>query len=260
MAIDIDHGKRAEEALQQSKELLAESERLAATGRMAARVAHEINNPLAGIANSFQLVKRAVPKDHQHYEFTTLIEKEIDRIGRIVLQMFELYRPGQETIRDVSIQATIEEVIAMLEPSRRKHEVRVETCVDASDTTFRIPEGSLRQILFNLVENAIEASPPGGVVKITGTTVENEQGAVEEGKGTVARIAVTDQGAGIPEEARNRIFEPFFTTKRYSHSGGVGLGLSISRGIADSLGGSLDFESSPGKATTFRVILPSASP
>jgi PAS domain S-box-containing protein len=247
---DVTDRKRAEEALRESEKRRVEAEKLAAAGRLAARVAHEINNPLAGIMNCFQLVKAAVPRDHRHYRFTEIIEKEIDRIGRIVRQMFRLHRPEQETIRDVCIAETIEEVMAILEPNCRERRVRVETSADPPDITIKIPEGSLRQILYNLVANAIEASRPDGVIKIAATAVEADD-AVE--------ITVTDRGCGIPNEVHDRVFEPFFTTKENGTSGGLGLGLSISKGIVDSLQGSLDFQTEHGSGTTFRVVLPSAT-
>jgi hypothetical protein len=213
-------------------------------------VAHEINNPLAGIMNSFQLVKAAVPEGHRHYRFAEIIEREIERIGRIVRQMFQLHRLDQETIRDVRVVDTLNDVAAILEPNCRERRVRVETRADPPDIVVKVPEGSLRQVLYNLAVNAIEASPPGGVVRMAAS------GAETEGE---VRITVTDQGEGIPAQVQDRVFEPFFTTKEGGASVGLGLGLSISKGIVDSIQGTLDFEHQPGRGTTFRVVLPSAT-
>jgi len=246
---DISDRKRTEEALRESEKRRAGAEKLAATGRLAARVAHEINNPLAGIANCFRLVKAAVPPDHRHYKFTEIIEKEIDRIGRIVRQMFQVHRPDQETVRDVRVAETIGEVVAILEPNCRERRVRVETHADPAEMTIKIPEGSLRQILYNLLANAIEASPPDGVVRVAASAAEADD---------TIQITVADQGGGIPQAVQDRIFEPFFTTKESDTSGGLGLGLPISKGIVDSLRGSLDFQTEPG-GTTFRLVLPAAT-
>ncbi len=247
---DVTDRKRAEQALRESERLRVEAEKLAAAGRLAARVAHEINNPLAGIMNSFQLVKAAVPEGHRHYRFAEIIEREIDRIGRIVRQMFQLHRLDQETIRDVRVVDTLNDVAAILEPNCRESRVRVETRADPPGIVVKVPEGSLRQVLYNLAVNAIEASPPGGVVRMAASAAETE--------GEV-RITVTDQGEGIPAQVQDRIFEPFFTTKEGGASVGLGLGLSISKGIVDSIQGTLDFEHQPGRGTTFRVVLPSAT-
>jgi signal transduction histidine kinase len=241
----VEEKKRAAEQLGLSEKRLAEAEKLAATGRMAASVAHEINNPLAGIKNAFLLIKDAVPKDHPDYQFVGRIEKEIDRIARIVRHMLKLYSPVRGPLSEISIDEVIHDVVFMLQPSYRKHGVTIE--VDAPDPGVgaKLPEGVIRQVLYNLVTNAIEASPQGGEVKITARIVEN-----------TLRITVKDEGCGIPVGVQNRIFEPFFTTKGSATSGGIGLGLGISKRAVEALGGSLEFESIPGKGTVFQVVLP----
>ncbi|MFQ5869931.1 MAG: sensor histidine kinase, partial [Candidatus Zixiibacteriota bacterium] len=235
---DITDRKRAEEALR-------ESEKLAATGGMAAGIAHEINNPLSGIKNSFLLIKDAIPADHAHYEYVGRIEKEIDRIANIVRQMFDLYHKEQESARRFLIDATIGDVVALLEPSCRQHEISVEVDISAASGAVTVPESSLRQVLFNLIQNAVEASPPGGIIKVGAARAEG-----------VLTISISDQGSGIPEEIRPRIFEPFFTAKSDLTTGGLGLGLSVSKRIVEAMAGSLDFETEVGQGSTFRITLP----
>lgn len=246
---EISVRKRAEDELRASERARAEAEKLAATGRIAARVAHEINNPLASIKSGFQLVKSAVPEGHPDLQFAELIEKEIDRIARIVARMYELHRPQQETVCEVRVEQAIDEVVTMMAPIARESQIRIENRTPRPTVIVRIPEGSLRQVLYNLLANAVEASPPGAAVTIAATLADD----------TVA-IAVTDRGSGIAGEHRHRVFEPFFTTKSRETTGGLGLGLSISKGIVEALGGSLDFESEPGQGTVFRVILPTQPP
>lgn len=259
---DITERKRAEEALRCYNEELenqvkirtkrirelewkrAETEKFAATGRMAARIAHEINNPLGGIKNSFLLIKDAIPADYPHYKYVGLIEDEIDRIARIVRQMFELYRPGQEPANKFPVDKVIGDVVTLLGSNGRYNGVSIELDISEASVVVDMQESLFRQILYNIILNATEASPPGGLVKVAASVTEN------------LTIAVSDQGCGIPKGVSSQIFEPFFTTKNSSKSGGLGLGLSISQNIVEALGGSIDFESETDCGTVFRIILP----
>ncbi|RKY66383.1 MAG: hypothetical protein DRP97_08175, partial [Candidatus Latescibacterota bacterium] len=231
--------------IQELERQQVENEKLAAAGRMAARIAHEINNPLAGIKNSFLLIKDAISEDYPYYEYVGRIEKEIDRIARIVRQMFDLYRPDREESREFPVDEAIRDVVALLEASRREYKATLEVDTGDASALVVMPEALLRQILYNVLQNAIEASPPGGVVRIAVALAED-----------VLTLTISDQGSGIPEEVGHRIFEPFFTTKSGLTTGGLGLGLSVSKNIVESLGGSLDFESAAGQGTVFNITLP----
>jgi PAS domain S-box-containing protein len=231
--------------IQELERQRVESEKLATTGRMAARIAHEINNPLAGIKNSFLLVKDAIPSTHQHYEYVGRIEREIDRIARIIRQMFDLYRQEQDEVSRFRADDAIHDVIALLEPSFREHSVTCEGDVEKAAIVVALPEGLLRQVLYNIIQNAIEASPAGGVVKVVAIVTDD-----------VMNISIADQGSGISEEARSRIFEPFFTTKSKLTTGGLGLGLSVSKSLVESMRGTLAFETKTGAGTVFRIVLP----
>ena len=233
------------ERIQELERQRGESEKIAATGRMAARIAHEINNPLAGIKNSFLLIKDAVPKDHPDYTFVGRIENEVERIARIVRQMFELYRPDQKSSHEFSINEAIDDVVALLEPSRRVHDVAITVEMPEVPVVVSLPEGSLRQVLFNIFQNAIEASPRGGLIKIAATFTEDG-----------LSISVADYGSGIPDAVGSQVFEPFFTSKGHLPGGGLGLGLSVSKSLVEGMGGSLDFESRDGQGTVFRIVLP----
>jgi len=221
-----------------------ESEKLTAAGRIAARVAHEINNPLAGIKNSFHLIKDAVPVDYPHYHYVGRIEKEIDRIARIVRQMFNLYRQDQEASWEFLVNETISDVVALLETNARQRDVKVQL-VSNLMVAVTLPEGLLRQVLYNIIQNAIEASPDGQAVKIT---TELKDGLLE--------ISVSDRGCGIQKELRSRIFEPFFSTKSGVPRAGLGLGLSVTKSMVDTMGGTLDFTSQVNQGTVFQIMLP----
>jgi PAS domain S-box-containing protein len=222
-----------------------ESEKLAATGRMAAKIAHEINNPLAGIKNSFLLVKDIVEKEHPHYAYVGRIESEIDRIAVVVRRMFDLYSPDRKEPREIAIGDVLRDVVSLLESSSRPSDISLETSVPEAPVIAFIPVGYANQILFNVVSNAIDASEPGGSVSVVLTA---DDGSVT--------ITVTDRGRGIPEEIADRIFEPFFTTKDGAEMRGLGLGLSITKSMVEASGGSISFESVPSEGTVFTVKLP----
>lgn len=236
--IDITERKRLEE-------MLRETEKFAATGQLAARVAHEINNPLGGIKNSFELIKSAIPSDHTYYEYVGRIEKEIGHIARIVRQMFNLYRPDHDSVHEFQVDETVSEVISILEGYSNNQQVSLSGDISRASVRVQMPESLLRQILFNLILNAIEASPPGGVVTVNAVATDDS-----------LYLEISDQGRGIPGDIQSQIFEPFFTTKSIQETGGMGLGLSITRSIVRALKGTIDFESSKDKGTVFRVSIP----
>lgn len=229
--------KRAQDALR-------ESEKLAVIGKLAARVAHEINNPLAAIKGSFRLIKGTIPEGHKHYRFIGLIEKEIDRIAQIIRQMYGLYRTKQEIVLK-SPDECICEVISLLKGSCEKQNITIE--LDKKDYAdgVKLPDGMFKQILYNLIQNAIDVSSAGQVVMITSTIA-----------GDTLTVAVSDRGGGIPEKLRPRIFEPFFSTKNEQERNGLGMGLSVSKNMVEAMGGNLDFETKVGYGTTFRLNIP----
>jgi PAS domain S-box-containing protein len=228
-----------------TQQMLHESEKLAASGRIAARIAHEINNPLAGIKNSFLLIKDAIAPDHPYFSYVARIESEIARIARVVRQMFDLYRPDQTTLREIDLSETIGDVVALLRTIAPERGVSFDVATSQVTGRVRLPEDSIRQVLYNIVINAIEASPVDGKVKI--------QAAIAHGMLTVL---VTDQGPGIPDELRSQVYEPFFTTKAHLATGGLGLGLPISRGIVEAMRGTLEFASGANEGTAVRVRIP----
>jgi two-component system sporulation sensor kinase C len=236
---DVTVRKRAEDVLR-------EVESLTTMGRMAARVAHEINNPLAGIQNAFLLIKDAVPAEHPHRAYVGAVEREISRIASVTRQLYETYRPEQNGTHGTSVTSLVGDAVALLEQLNRASGVRIVVDVAGVPGTVRLPEAILRQALYNLVQNAVEASPPGGVVEVAA--------AVEAG---VFVLKVSDRGPGIPPEIRERVFEPFFTTKSATvRTGGMGLGLSLVGRSVQALGGRVEIQDRPGGGTEFVVRLP----
>ncbi len=248
---DVTDRKRAEEGLRRSEKMQAEAEKLAATGRMAAQIAHEINNPLAGIKNSFRLIKDAIPKDHPDRDMVGRIEREIDRIAHVVRQMYKLHAPRAQTPTDIPVEEAIQDVLLMLEPLRREHEVAVSLAPVRVGLSVRAPQGSLQQVLYNLVANAIEASPRNGAVTVFAQPADENS----------VRISVQDQGPGIPDDLQDRMFEPFFSADTGSRAKeGIGLGLSVVKSIVESLEGNVEVESRLGEGTCFSAYLPSGQP
>ncbi|GEM_PF-1309724 len=237
--------KRAEK-IQELERQRTESEKLTAAGRMAARIAHEINNPLAGIQSSFHLIKDAVPATHRYYHYAGIIDREIDRIANIIRQMFDLYRPEKETVRCFRLEQMIDDIVTLLKASSHERGVTIERDLSQADGVITLSEGMLRQVLYNLLQNAIEASPAGKTIQITAVVAAKH-----------FSIMVADQGHGIPEELRSQIFEPFFTTKNSGRQvGGLGLGLSVTKSIVEAMGGTINFTSQINQGTIFTVALP----
>jgi PAS domain S-box-containing protein len=231
--------RRAEAALQ-------EVSTLTTMGRLAARVAHEINNPLAGIQNAFLLIKDAVPPDHPHKGYVAAIEREIGRIGAVTRQLYETYRPDAESTLEVSVATLIGDAAALLGQLNKRTGVRIETSLTNVPAVVPLPSALLRQIVFNLVQNAIDASPPSGTVSLAATT---DDGSLE--------IRVRDRGPGIPVELRTRIFEPFFSTKdRTMKTGGMGIGLSLVHRSVTAVGGQVLVRDAEDGGAEFVVRLP----
>lgn len=220
-------------------------EKLAALGQLAAGVAHEINNPLAGIRSAFELVKSGTDPQHEHYELLELIDSEIERISDIVHQMYQLYRPLPRSASPFAMDRAVADVMRLL--GRIADDSRVRLVSQLPDHTLPgiLPEGEVKQVLFNLVLNAIQASQPGQAVTI----------ALEEAQDEIL-VRVCDHGVGIAAADLVRIFEPFYSTKEEDSRIGMGLGLSVSSSIMDALGGRMEVVSEPGVGSTFTARFP----
>ncbi|MEO8479200.1 MAG: ATP-binding protein, partial [Gemmatimonadota bacterium] len=222
-----------------------EVEALTSMGRVAARVAHEINNPLAGIRSAFLLIKDAVPEDHPHHRYVGAIEREVDRIATVTRGLYETYRPEREG-STTAVSSVIGDAVALLGEMNRKAQVTIETNLTDIPPVVAIRGALLRQIVYNLVQNAIDASPPGGVVTMSGRM---------NGRGMI--LEVSDQGSGVPIGLRDRVFEPFFTTKgSNAENSGMGLGLSMVSRSVTAAGGTISVGDNAVGGAIFRVVLP----
>ncbi|GJM27209.1 MAG: PAS domain-containing sensor histidine kinase [Phycisphaerae bacterium] len=226
-------------------------EKFAALGQMAAGVAHEVNNPLAGIRNAFALFKSSLSPDDENYELLELIDSEIERISSITHQMYQLYRPSRQPPRQFDLRRTVTNVIVLAEPLARRANVRIKVetgnCIgdeQIGPTEVVLREGELKQILLNVVRNAIQASPDGGDIVIEVSTMQAE-----------ASIRVLDEGEGVSETTFARLFEPFFSTKSGTREG-MGLGLPVSRSLAEAMGGTISIRNSDTKGACVTVTIP----
>lgn len=236
----------------QLQERLIASEGFAASGRLAASVAHEINTPLQSVQTFLELAGLATDADRA--TFLTYAQEETQRMGRIVHQLLDLYRPNATVPGPVAVNNLIERLLLLMNKRLMDRRIKVD-----QDLTPHLPSlwgraDELTQVLLNLMVNAIDAMPNGGTIRIQ--TAVRRPGTRGRGRTTDAAdevlIAIGDTGCGINTELQTRIFEPFVTTKK----DGTGLGLSISMEIVRQHGGSILLDSQPGKGSTFTIILP----
>ena len=240
--VDLTPLKRAEEHARSQ-------DRLAALGRFTSSVAHEIRNPLTGIAAGVQYLARSIADDAPQAENLEFILSEIRRLDSIVQDLFDITHPRQLQARAAPIEDAARRALQSLEAVLAERGVTA--AVEVAPMTPAVPYDSdqIQQVFINLVKNAAEASRPGTTIRIT-VLPDGRRGRRDRGGGVVARVR--DQGCGIDPEHQKTIFEPFFTTK----PGGTGLGLYICHDIVKRHGGTLTVQSEPGRGTTFSLELP----
>src|SRR5438445_469591 len=222
-------------------------EKLAALGQVAAGVAHEINNPLAGIKNTFLLLKDTIAPGHPYSQYVSMIDREIQRISDIVGQMYQLYRPDPAEPRPIDLEAVLRDVSQIMAGLLRQHRLTLRTEVAPDLPQVRLPQRDLIQVLCNLIRNAIEAPRPAGEICLS--VMRDEE---------IVSIVVADHGHGIPAEVLPHIFDPFFTTKMGSTQGGMGLGLSVSRSLIQAMGGRIEVQTAVGRVVTGYPSVPTA--
>jgi PAS domain S-box-containing protein len=242
IAIDITQRKLAEDALRRS-------EKLAAAGRLAASIAHEINNPLEAVTNLLYLLRNHAGVDDSAKEYVLTAESELYRVSHIAKQTLGFYRDSSAP-SPVRVSATAESVLELYGRKLRTKRIKVERDLDTR-AEIRGFSGEIRQVFANLVANAIDAIPEGGTLKIRVAP------GLYWGNGeTGVRITVADSGVGIDAAHRERIFEPFYTTKK---DVGTGLGLWVTRSIIEKHGGKIKVRSSTlaGRTgTLFSIFIP----
>jgi two-component system sensor histidine kinase HydH len=237
-------GGRLEEATQRA----ADAERLAALGRIAAGLAHEIRNPLGSILGSVQLLSSTDGLDEQGQHLCRIVERETARLNDLVEDMLQLARPRAPVLASVDVGRVVRDVIALATQSGRGSDVVVvyQGPSEAESLATQADAGQLRQVVWNLVRNGVQASSPGAKVSV-------RVGAdIALGGTSTLVLEVHDDGPGISTEARARLFDAFFTTR----SSGMGIGLAVVKRIVDEHGWRIEVDSREGRGATFRVRMP----
>jgi signal transduction histidine kinase len=242
---------REAEFRQKIEQQMVSCERLASLGTLAAGVAHEINNPLAIIREATGWMKLLLAKQEaagmmRKEDFEKAlgkVENSVERIRRITHQLLGFVRKEESAFSEVDLGALAEEAVAMAAREASNKDIQISLKVDPSTGNVWSDPYQLRQVVLNLLTNAVYATDRGGSIDV-----------VVESRGDEVVLTVKDTGKGIPRENLERIFEPFFSTKPPGQ--GTGLGLFVSRGIVEKLCGSIGVESKLGEGSSFRVILP----
>ncbi|MBU0691023.1 response regulator [bacterium] len=219
------------------------SERLAATGRLAAGVAHEINNPLQAITSQLNAVLKQTQDNKEAKEHLEQIGEGIDRIRTIVRGMLDLHRTQSSATVDVNLNEVIEKVLALTAKQLRGDNVEVVKELSDIPPVIKGSPSDLQQVILNLILNASEAMPEGGILTVSSDCVND---AID--------LKFKDTGTGIPAELQKKIFDPFFSNR--VSGGGVGLGLYLSRNIVEIHQGTIKVDSEMGKGTIFTLSFP----
>jgi signal transduction histidine kinase len=277
--------------LKEAQEELIRTEKLASIGRFAAGVAHEVGNPLGAILGYTSILRKEGIGREESEDYMMRIEKEIERINKIVRELLNFARPSKFEIHDVEVNKIIESTLSLLSYQKNFKNIQTELDLQSDLPLVKGDDSQLSQVFINIVLNAIDAMPNGGTLQIQtkGYVVQSlysdrsqqiyasrrksdpvesdyshlrkhhlfSSGLTKFSRGDrLVKVGITDTGSGIKKEDLENIFDPFFTTKAPDQ--GTGLGLSISLKIVESLGGEIRVESEVGKGTIFEVFLPAA--
>jgi len=244
--IDLRPRLEMEKRLREIQQQLLQSEKLAAMGRLTSQVAHELNNPIYGIMNTLELLKTEIPPDSKRRSILDMSLSETERLSEMLRNMLSFSKPQEEQRREIDINELMENIMLFFEKQLWESNIEVKTSLNRKLSRILASPNQLRQVILNIITNAKDAMPKGGVLTVE-TRARNNN----------IIINIKDTGIGIPEAIQDKIFDAFFTTKQAVK--GVGLGLSVCYGIIKDHGGDIRVKSEPGKGSTFSVVLPQSS-
>lgn len=257
---EAEHAKRQElqqayDELKQLQVQLIHSEKMASIGQIAAGVAHEINNPISGIMVYLHMLVRDLEKGEldraQALHFLTDSQQELTRCSRIIKSLLDFARQSKPKLVEVAIQEVLEDVFSMLEYQAKLQDIDVVKDLPGNLPSVEADSDQMKQVFLNLILNAVQAMPSGGMLGIRGYPVEGDAEGGKEPRRL--RVDVEDTGSGIADEHLGRLFTPFFTTKEKGE--GVGLGLAVAYGIVKRHGGDIRVTSRLGEGAMFSVYL-----
>jgi signal transduction histidine kinase len=233
--------RRYENRMMALQQELIRKERLAAIGELARGVAHEIRNPLAGIGGALTMLAREIPPDDDTQEMMDEVQKQVHRMEHLVQDLLAYARPGPVHPEWTNLHSILKQAATSISQLPATPEADLVMALDPLLPEIYTEPRELEHALENLLMNAFQAVAEGGKIEVR--TWRNRDGV---------HISISDDGAGMDADVRDKIFEPFFTTK----ARGTGLGLSLVRRAVDSCGGKISVESTPGRGTTFDLTLP----
>jgi two-component system NtrC family sensor kinase len=222
---------------------LLQAEKMAAIGKLAAGVAHEINNPLTGVLTNSSLMLQDLPSEDPRREDLQTIVNETLRCRKIVKGLLDFARQTTPQKQELDLNQVVDDVLALVRNQASFRDIAIRADLDSRLPRIMADGDQMRQVVLNIVLNAADAMPRGGELAIISSFDPASNAVV---------IRISDTGTGIPEDIRDRLFEPFFTTKKT----GTGLGLAIAYGIVERHRGALKVESTVGRGTTFVISLP----
>ncbi len=234
--------QRSNEALQQSRSELFRSEKMATVGHLAAGMAHEVGNPLAAVVGYLALLKTELPTGRQR-EIAEYAAVEVERIDRLVRELLDYARPGEETPQRFDPLSVLQEALSLLEHQGLFADVELTVEVPRQVSEVQMIRHRLLQVFVNLLVNARDALFAGGVIRITGGETESS-----------VWVGFADNGAGIGKKDLPHIFDPFFTTK--APGKGRGLGLAVCYRVLEEAGGRIEVHSEEGRGCLFKVYMP----
>ena len=241
---DLSDRKRVEQRLEKVRKQLLHVEKLNAIGSLSASIAHEFNNPLCGVLSVLERLQREASLNKIDREMVAIALREGERMKRLIMDLQNFNRPTSGKVSRFDLHKALESMVVFIQKEMSLHHIRLSKKYCSEPVVVEAVEDQIKQIILNLLKNAVEAiGDDGGEISLQTDLLDTE-----------AELRIQDTGTGINKADLSRIFEPFFTTK--SPQKGTGLGLSVSYGIVKAHGGTIEVESRPGQGTVFIFRLP----
>lgn len=227
--------------MKETTEHLARSEKMNVAGQLAAGIAHEIRNPLTSLKGFLQLMEAGVDVDGQYFK---IMKEEIEKMESITSELLYISKPQPHHRKTVSLQSLLNDVCTLMRSQAKLYDIDIHLTTESDQILLECDPSQIKQVVINLIKNAIEVMEEGGVIQVRGFQAESN-----------LIIEVQDEGPGVPEQILDKIHEPFFTTKE----NGTGLGLMITNQIIKEHHGDLEISNAPEKGTIIHVTLPNHS-